>query len=172
MTFHHLALLLAPWKTAFSDSRAISSTVTTAHLLALLFSGGLAVAADRSTLRLSRAAPEVQARHLSELHAVHVPVLVAMSVLFASGLLLAASDIETYVASWLFWVKLSLVALLVANGAMLTWHGRRLRAASTGGADHGDLTARLWRRLRRSAIWSLTLWTATLVAGALLVNVS
>ena len=30
----------------------------------------------------------------------------------------------------------------------------------------------LWRRLRKSAVLSLVLWTATLVAGTLLVNIA
>jgi len=37
-----------------------------------------------------------------------------------TGVLLAAADVETFLPSVIFWVKLGLVALLVINGGVLT----------------------------------------------------
>jgi uncharacterized membrane protein len=161
MVLHTLVHVLAPWQAAYSDSKLVSSSITIAHLAALFFGGGFAIAADRSTLRSHT--PIDRASQLRELRAVHRPVLIALAVLFVTGVLIAAADLETYVASPVFWVKLGLVALLLVNGAVLTRTEARLRADP-------ERRGALWRRLRLSAIASLTLWTATLIAGALLVN--
>lgn len=88
-------------------------------LVALLFGGGLAVAADRSTVRVGRRGTADQATPLAELRAVHKPVLLALVALFASGVLLTAADLETFVSSPAFWVKLGLVTLLLLNGMVL-----------------------------------------------------
>jgi len=165
-----LARAFAPWKSMYSNSTALSTTVTAAHLLALMFGGGLAVAADRATLRVGRTAYDQQAHQLGELKAVHPPVLAALTVLFVSGVLLAAADFETFVTSPLFWVKLGLVALLVANGVVLTRTESALRREYASGTRALARTPRLWRRLRVNARLSLALWTATLVAGAVLTS--
>jgi hypothetical protein len=170
MVLHTVIHALAPWQSAYSDSKLISSSITTTHLAALFFGGGLAIAADRSTLRIDATHSGERAHQLRELRAVHRPVLIALAVLFASGVLIATADLETYVNSPVFWVKLGLVALLLVNGAILARTESRLRAfAARPDAEPSRLDV-LWRRLRVSAIASLALWTATLVAGALLVN--
>jgi hypothetical protein len=164
--------LLAPWQTAYSDSKVIPAVVTTVHLVALLFGGGLAIAADRTTLRLGRPRGTSQATLLAELRAVHRPVLIALTVLFASGVLLTAADLETYAKSPTFWVKMGLVALLLVNGVVLERTEASLRALSSRQTVPTARVSQLWRRLRASAVCSLGLWTATLIAGALLVNLA
>jgi hypothetical protein len=163
---HTLAHALVPWKSLYSDSKTVASAVTGVHLIGVLFGGGLAVAADRSTLRALRREPSERARALAELHAVHRPVLLALAVLFLSGVALAASDIETFAASPVFVLKLVLVALLLINGTVLerTEHALRLAASGPG------RETRLWRRLRTTAYLSLLLWTCTVLAGTVLVN--
>lgn len=162
-----LTMLAAPWQSAYNDSKLISTAVTTMHLVALLFGGGFAVAADRMTLRAGRDHAAVRPMQLAELHAVHRPVLAALALLFGSGMLLAAADVETYATSPAFWLKLGLVALLVVNGGVLTVTERALRRAGDDAVAREEV---LWRRLRWSAVASIALWTATLVAGAVLVN--
>ena len=162
------AALLKPWKDAFSNSTAVSTTVITVHIIALLFAGGLAIAADRTTLRALRSSAEARRAHLEELAAVHRPVLSFLAVLFASGLLLLTSDIETFATAPLFWVKMSLLALLLINGAVLQRAEARLRR--DGNAS--EATSPGWRRLRTSTYVSLTLWTATAIAGIVLANIS
>jgi hypothetical protein len=163
---HTLANALVPWKSLYSDSKAVASVVTGVHLVGMLFGGGLAVAADRSTLRALRREPSERARALTDLHAVHRPVLLALAVLFLSGVALAAADIETFLASPVFIIKLGLVALLLANGTVLVRTERALRSASSGPGRE----SRLWRRLRTTAYLSLLLWTSTVLAGTVLVN--
>lgn len=155
-----LAALSAGWSALYADSTLVSTTVTTIHLLALLGAGGLAIAADRLTLRATVSdAPRIA----QELRAVHRPVLVALAILFVSGLALAAADLETFLVSPVFWAKLGLVALLLANGGGLARAESRVRASST-------VPAALWRRLRMHAWASLSLWVLVTIAGTVLVN--
>jgi hypothetical protein len=106
MILQQLISALAPWQSAYSDSKVIPAVVTTVHLVAL------------------------------------------------------------------FWVKLGLVALLLINGIVLERTESTLRALSSRQVVPTVRVAQLWRRLRASAVCSLGLWTATLIAGALLVNVA
>jgi len=165
-----LLTLVAPWQRLYADSRAVETTVTFVHLTALLFGGGLAIAADRRTLRLD---PErgPLAPFLAELGGVHRPVVIALGVLFLSGLAMAAADLETFLASPVFGAKLLLVALLVANGGLLLRTERTL--AALVGSDDAPIPSPargLWRRLRLTARVSQALWVASVLAGTLLVN--
>ena len=49
-----LIQLFAPWQAIFADSKVVDIGVTSVHLLAVLVGGGLAVSADRATLRALR----------------------------------------------------------------------------------------------------------------------
>lgn len=144
-----LAAALEPWQSLFGNSAVISTTITAVHVLALLLGGGLAVAHDRATLRALRNAATDWEYQSRELDAVHTVVLVALATSIVSGLLMAAADIATYAAFWVFWVKLALVVLLMVNGWFI-YHVRRHRAA----------TARI----------SLALWSLTAVLGVMLGN--
>lgn len=163
----NLAHAFAPWQSLYSDSKSVASVVTGVHLVGLLFGGGLAIAADRSTLRAYRRHPSERASTLAELHAVHRPVVGMLAVLFLSGLLLAAADIGTFLTSVLFWIKLALVALLVMNG-MLLYHTETRVAAQ---AHHsGTISNRLQHRLKLTAYASLALWLLTAITGTVLTN--
>ena len=172
MVLQQLVAALQPWQSAYSNSKVIPAAVTSVHLMALLFGGGFAVAADRATLRVGRRGATDHATQLAELRAVHKPVLVALVALFGSGVLLATADLETFVSSPVFWVKLGLVAVLLLNGLVLERTESRLRNLSAAAIVPARRVQSLWRRLRRSAVCSLALWTATLVAGTLLVNIA
>jgi hypothetical protein len=159
--------VLSPWASAYSDSTALSTTVTALHLAGMLVGGGLAIAADRATLRISHEKPGERERHLGELKAVHRPVLIALTVLFVTGLGMVASDINTFLSSPVLWVKLGLVALLVINGVVLERTEASLRR--NGGPSHGPPPDH-WGMLRGAAIASIALWIATLVAGTVLTS--
>jgi len=49
MMLQQLVAAVEPWKSAYSNSKISAVAVTSVHLVALLFGGGLAVAADRAT---------------------------------------------------------------------------------------------------------------------------
>lgn len=164
---HTVAQFLSPWQSIYSNSKAVSSSITFVHLGGLLFAGGFAVAADRATLRAARATPERRLYALNELDAVHRPVLAGLGVLFTSGVLQFASDVETFATSPVYWTKMSLVALLLANGYVLKRTETILRARN-GGQPHDPL----WNRLRSTSIVSLVLWSAIVLAGTILNSVS
>jgi hypothetical protein len=166
-SIHALAHLLAPWQSVFSNSKVVSAGVTYAHLASLLFGGGFAVAADRAALRATRGTPEGRAQLLDDLAAVHRPVLIGLAALGVSGLLLFTADVETFATSAVFWTKASLVALLMANGYRLMRTEQALRASA-----EIDITNPLWRRLRGTAITSMTLWAAVALVGTILTTIS
>jgi hypothetical protein len=157
--------LLDPWKQVYSDSTVLSTSVTALHLLGMLFGGGLAIAADRTTLLLRGENADQREQHLVDLNQLHRPVLIAIALQFVTGIAMLASDLKTFVASPFLWIKLGFVALLLINGVILERTESSLRKAFDGQRD-----AKLWGRLRFNAITSLVLWSATLVAGITLTN--
>jgi len=156
-----LIRLFAPWQALFSDSKVVDIGVTSVHLLAVLVGGGLAVSADRATLRALRGAPLERNRVIEDLAETHRPVLIALTVLFISGLALATADIKTFTHSPVFLVKMSLVTLLLINGTFLVRTEQSLRRESTESC---------WRRLHTVSWISLTPWMGIVVAGVTLVN--
>jgi hypothetical protein len=164
-----LAHAFAPWQSLYSNSKPVATAVTSTHLLAMLFGGGLAVAADRATLRAAGADPPARRRLLEDLGQVHRPVLIALAVLFVSGAALATADVETFAKSPAFAVKLILVTLLLTNGWVLARTESALRAAPAENEPQ-PWEHRLWRRLRTTARLSLLLWGGLVVAGTVLVN--
>ena len=154
LTLKAIEELLSPWQSAYSDSTVLSTTVTALHLIGMLVGGGLAIAADRATLRISNERPGERERHLGELNAIHRPVLIALGILFVTGVAMVASDVVTFLTSPVLWIKLSLVTLLVINGVVLERIESALRRNGTGST--GDLHAGLWSRLRLSAVCSST----------------
>ena len=149
--------LARPWATLYGDSRPVSVAVTYLHFGGLLLAGGSAVAVDRDTLRADRHDPEARGRALHAIRDVHRWVLAGLTLTLVSGVLLFASDIETYWGAAVFWVKMALVALLLANGAWLRATERRTAPADVRG----------WARLRMSAGASLFLWCAILLFSVL-----
>lgn len=164
------AHLFAPWQAAYSDSTVISTSVTTVHVVAIVFGAGLAIAADRATLRHARGDDGERLRLLGEIHATHRPVLIALALMFVSGAALAAADIKTFVGAPVFWIKLGLVTLLLMNGVVLERTEASLKKGNSIEVLSRDRSRKMWKRLRRSAVLSIALWTATIVAGTALVN--
>jgi len=166
-----------PWQTFYSHSKGTESAVTFVHLVGLLFGGGFAVATDRLMLRATargvRPADDATAV-LDSVRTIHRPVLIGLTLLALSGLALATADVETFATSVTFWVKMGLVALLGINGLVLMKTETQLRTQLSdpySDASKTDTTTDvLWRRLRVTAIASMTLWTATMLAGVVLVN--
>jgi len=82
-----------------------------------------------------------------------------------SGVALLAGDIETFWGSWIFWVKMALVVLLLLNGLVMT----RTEAALARDSSDGSPA---WRTLHRTAVTSLGLWFVISLAGVALVNLA
>jgi uncharacterized membrane protein len=160
---HAIAKPFESWNALYSHSKVISATVTTFHVGAMFLGGGLAVAADRTTLRVAAHLPEERARQLVEIGDVHRPVIVALVVLFITGIAMTLADLENFLTSPVFWIKITLVAVLCINGALLQRTESALRRA------HAPAQ---WQRMRTLSVLSVTLWIATFVAGSILTNAS
>ena len=150
----------AGWSRIYSDSKVISTGVVFVHLAGLLLGGGAAVAADRATLRAAGEADPVRADHLAFLGTVHSIATLGLAMLAVSGALMLLADLETFWSARSFWIKMGLVALLLANGLLIR---RAERLASTAPAVG-------WPRLRVTSIASLVLWFSTLLAGTILAS--
>ncbi len=159
-----LVSLFQPWASAYSDSKLIATIVTFLHVAALVVGGGFAIATDRGTLRALRAGGETRARQLAELSGAHKLVVGGLVLATVSGLLLLAADFETYWGSWIFWLKMGLIVLLLLNGAVMMGAERALQRESGSGQESA------WQRLRMTAISSLVLWLVITFVGVALVN--
>jgi hypothetical protein len=157
-----LARFAEPWNSLYSDSKAVASAVLFLHLVPLLLAGGAAITADRATLRAARGTPADRARQIRDLARVHAVVLGGLALSFVSGVLLFLSDVDEFLDSPVFWVKLALVALLLLNGFMMT---RTEKSLGAGGEEMAH-----WARLRTISVLSLILWTTTTLVGVVLTN--
>ena len=155
-----LVALVQPWADLYSNNKVVSNAVMFVHLGGLLLGGGGAVAADRDTIRNSRTSEAEQACHLADLRLVHRIVLTGLVLTFLSGLLMLAGDLETLLGLVVFWVKMALIALLLANGAVLT---RVERTVRPGQASN-------WPTLRMVSRISLALWFAIVLVSTFLAS--
>jgi uncharacterized membrane protein len=157
-----LAQFAKPWASAYGDSKLLMNGVTFLHVAGFLVAGGLALSADRAVFRAARADDATRRMHVSELNAVHTPVLVGLAVAFVTGILLFLSDVATFATAPVFWVKMGFLVLLLGNGAVLSRAGNRMA--------RGDEGSRNWKVLRRSAAASSALWLVAVLTGVMLVN--
>jgi uncharacterized membrane protein len=160
-----LVHLVQPWSDFYSHSKTAVTIVTFVHVGGLLLAGGLAIAADRGTYRAMRFAHDDRSSHLRELAAVHRWVLTGLIAVVISGLFLFAADVDTFFSSWVFWTKMALVAVLLANGLVMTRAERGLEADAGPSSPH-------WRSLHRAAVRSLGLWFVITLFGVTLANIS
>jgi len=160
-----LARLFEPWAHVYADSKLVATLVTFGHIASLLMAGGLAVATDRATLRAFRVAALERGRHLEDLSGVHRLVIGGLILSVVTGVLLFGSDVETFWASWVFWLKMGVLCVLLGNGYFMTRAEQSLRA------DAAE-TSPAWERLRRAALVSVSLWFAITFLGVALTNVA
>lgn len=159
-----LVRLVEPWSQLYSDSKLLPTLIKFGHIAALVFAGGLAVTLDRATLRASRGASEYRWRQLEDLAAAHRLVVIGLALSLLTGVLLFTSDLSTYFVMWIFWTKLTLIALLLTNGYAMTRIESRIRDTPNAADDQG------WKRLRLTAAVSMFLWFAIAFAGVAIVN--
>jgi len=156
-----LVSLAEPWASYYSDSHLAQTVVTFAHVAGILVGGGIAIASDRTTLRV--ASDVDRRRHLIEVGQAHRIVIASLIVVVLSGLLLFASDVDAHWTSPIYWTKMALFIALLVNGA-------RMRRIETAAAADTTPSSAHWSAFRGTAIMSLTLWLATTLAGVALIN--
>jgi uncharacterized membrane protein SirB2 len=165
-----VAATARPWRDVYVASTAVGTAIVFAHVAALIVAAGFTLSAHRATWRVARSPDAAErALHLAELARARPIVVRALAVVMASGVVLALTDVETYAWAPLFWMKMLLVAALLANGYVMLRDERALRRA----VAHADAAAeqRAWDRLRRGAVASGVLWMTTVLAGTALQTV-
>jgi hypothetical protein len=158
-----IAAAVKPWNVLYSHSKVVEGGVQFVHVGSLLLGGGFAVAMDRAVLRARSADADVRRYLLRDIAAVHRPVVVALAIMVASGAALMLADVETFLVSPVYWSKMGLFVLLLANGYLVTRTERKLAADPSPSNP-------LWGRFTAGAVASLTLWLATTLAGVVLTN--
>jgi predicted ATPase len=148
------------WARLYADTKAVSTGVMYAHLAGLLLGGGAAVAADRETLKAAREPEPARADHLAFLGTVHGIAMTGLAMLAASGAAMFLADLDTFWSAKAFWTKMSLIALLLANGLVMRQAEQLARM----------LPAKAWRQLKATSIVSLGLWFAILLASTILAS--
>jgi hypothetical protein len=158
-----IAGAITHWAKFYNDRTSVSAAVTYLHIAGMLLGGGFAVVADREALRVSPEAtpPERWSEVVDRLPDVHRWVLAGLSLTFATGFLMLFADLDTYLSAAVFWTKMGLVALLLANGYGRVRAERLLRQGIATG----------WRWFRRTSVASFVLWFAVLLASTILTNV-
>ena len=143
------------WSAYYSDHQMVSLVIRYVHLAALMVGGGTALAIDRVVLGTARSRAHDR-RHaaFTAMRGSHRIVVPALVIVTASGVLMAAADWSTFVASRLFWIKMILFGLLVLNGMALV-------AAEQRYAKNAEVT--MWRRVVIASgasclLWLLILW--------------
>jgi len=151
------------WSSVYSNHAAVRTAVTFLHIAGLIGGGGCAIAADRATLIAARLNHGERRLQLGSLQNTHRIVLFGLAIVILSGILLFASDVDAFLYSRFFWLKMSLVGLLSLNGVVLIAAERRAQRDTQGEAG--------WGILRATALSSLVLWFLTTLVGAALPNI-
>jgi hypothetical protein len=155
-----LTNLAAPFAHLYNHSKPLSIGTTYAHLASMVWAGGLAIAGDRTTLRLKGDDVTGITHHVKEQSAMHRAIIFGLAISAASGVMLFASDVDTFFPSKLYWAKIGSVFLLLANGLRLAPAERRLAADPTD--------AKAFASLRNTAWVSLLLWFVVAFLGTML----
>jgi hypothetical protein len=160
-----------PWRRLYGTSTLLSTAVLFGHIGGLFAAGGLAVAADRATLRVDPTDVSDRRRHLADRERLYRPIWIALGVAMLCGVMLFFADVEAFAGSAIFWTKMVLVALMLANVVLTARLDASLRRDDTAPEVHSPPpNARRWRRRRAGAIASAILWFLLLLAGTALAS--
>ena len=159
--------LAEPWQRLYAHSTIVATLVLFGHLAGLVVAGALTFSTEAGALRLDPADGGERLRYLRAASPARVAIALALAVAMVSGLLLFLADLEAFAVSPVFWTKMLLVALLLANAFIASrLDARLLREDDTALQRHDGL----WRRRRASAWAAAVLWFALVLAGSALAN--
>src|ERR1700726_4921050 len=114
-----LSHLLESWSSLYANHAALRTGIEFMHIGGLVAGGGCAITADLATITAARAGSATRTTQLQLLKRRHRLVVLGLVALVISGLLLLAADVETFLYSRVFWLKMGLMVLLLINGALL-----------------------------------------------------
>lgn len=159
-----LELVVKPWAKFYAKSSPTQNVVLFMHIAGMLGGGGLAIAADRAMWKARTASDEVRNRLLAEVEHIHRPVIIGIGMSALSGVLMTTADLGEFATSPVWWGKMVLFALLLANGA---W----LQSIERGAQRAPASMPAAWKTLVVSSRLSYTLWFAVALGGVLLTNI-
>jgi hypothetical protein len=151
---------LTSWAALYARSDTIQFTAACGHLLSIAYAARYALRGDRAVLRMTSSnarTREVSAARgeLEILTGAHRHVITGLCFALITGIAQLTAQLDYLPQSPIFWTKMLLLVLLLANGRIIQLAGRR-----------ADLAA-----LRPAAIRSLALWGITVLTGLLLTTV-
>ncbi|MEO7368303.1 MAG: hypothetical protein ABIZ36_10120 [Gemmatimonadaceae bacterium] len=152
--------ITAPWGDFVEHSKLTKTIVIFLHIAPIVVGGGIAIGLDRLSLRLSKGTSDDRGSHLAELSRTHNLVIWSLGFSIVSGLALVASEIDNFPTSWIFWVKMGFIVLLLLNGVRMKSIESRMAVAGPTDAD--------WTRLHSVAISSISLWLIVTFLGVAL----
>jgi uncharacterized membrane protein len=153
--------LATTWGSIYSNHAALRTVIAFAHVGGLVAAGGASMVADREILSAFRRRKRDGSAALRSVGKAHGVILAGLAIVIASGVLLFGADLDAYLPSRLFWIKMALVVALMINGAILTRTERRV----------SKQLVHSWETLKWTAIASLCLWFLTTFIGTALPNI-
>jgi uncharacterized membrane protein len=153
--------LIESWVSLYANHALLRTGIEFIHIGGLVAGGGCAITADLATITAVREGLAARTTQLDLLKRTHRIIVLGLVALAISGLLLFGADVQTFLYSRIFWLKMALMVLLLINGLLLLRGERQVR--------RGEGNA--WARLHYTAVASLVLWFLTTLAGAALPNI-
>jgi len=153
--------ILDSWSALYSNHAVLRSAIEFLHIGGTAAGGGCAVVVDLATITAARESAAIRPALLQVLKWTHTTIVAGLAAIVISGVLLFAADVDSFLFSRIFWLKMGLMVLLLANGAVILRVERQ--------AIRGDEGA--WSRLNLTATASLVFWTLTVLAGTALLNI-
>lgn len=158
--------LAEPWQKLYAHSTIVATLVLFGHVGGLFVAGALTFSTESGALRLDPADDGERRRYVRIASRARRAIAVALCVAVISGLLLFLADLEAFVVSPVFWVKMLLVAALLVNAvAASRLDAHLLRDGSTTARHDGR-----WRRRRASAWATAVLWFVLVLSGSALAS--
>jgi uncharacterized membrane protein YedE/YeeE len=159
--------LAEPWQKLYAHSTVVATLVLFGHVGGLLVAGALTFSTESGALRLDPADEGDRERYLRVVSRSRAAIAFALAIAMVSGFLLFLADLEAFAVSRVFWAKMLLVVLLLANAFIASRLDARLRRADDAAMERHD---GLWRRRRASAWATGVLWFALVLSGSALAS--
>jgi hypothetical protein len=159
--------LAEPWQKLYAHSTIVATLVLFGHLAGLVVAGALTFSTEAAALRLHPADAGARLRYLRVASPSRVAIALALALAMVSGFLLFLADLEAFAVSPVFWTKMLLVVLLLANAFIASRLDARLFRENDVAPERHD---GLWRRRRASAWATAVLWFALVLSGSALAN--